>query len=127
MLQQRQTEPEALKRDFFNRQLTIARAKGFKPGFPAALYKERYGSWPPWAWSEQARAEFVTDGGWQASLQRRLERKAKREEVEKREEAEWNEAHQKSAEEQALEQTLGAIDEPEEESFSDWLGEHGIR
>jgi uncharacterized Zn finger protein (UPF0148 family) len=122
-LQQRQTEPEALKRDFYERQLAVARSKGFKPRFPAALFKERYGHWPPWAWSEQARAQFAMDGAWQATLERRLARKAKREAEEQREEAGWA-----SQEEKSLEQTLGAMDasEPEEESFSDWLHDQGI-
>lgn len=120
-LQHRQTEPEALKRDFFERQLTLARSKGFKPGFASALFKERYGSWPPWDWSERARSEFATDGAWQASLQRRLERKSKKDLQEKHEEQQWA-----SPEEKALEQTIEAMDAPEE-SFSDWLQEQGIR
>jgi DNA repair protein RadD len=116
-LQQRQTEPDALKRDFFERQLTIARSKGFKPGFAAALYKERYGVWPSRELSDRARAEFASDEGWQASLHRRLERKAKLEQQAKREEQEIYKLRQ--------DQALDAIDAPEE-TFSDWLNEQGI-
>jgi DNA repair protein RadD len=136
-LQQRQCEPDTLKRDYFERQLTLAKAKGFKPGFPAALYKDRYGVWPPREWSNKAKADFASDGAWQASLQRRLERKAKREAQEKIEKEQMEAAH--SPEERALEQTLHAMDasvgggypieeQPveAEETFSDWLNDQGI-
>lgn len=86
-LAQRSTEPEALKRDFFNRQALIAKQRGFKPGFASKLYLDRYGDWPPREWSDRVKADFLSDAAWQATMARRLERKAVREAQDKREEA----------------------------------------
>jgi DNA repair protein RadD len=61
------------RRVFFDLQLDWARRRGYKPGFAAAKYKEKYGSWPPWSWSQQAKAEFASDAGWQRRLNRREE------------------------------------------------------
>ena len=84
----RQTEPEALKVAFYSRQVTMAKSRGFKPGYASAMYKEHYGCWPPREWSDRTKAEFAQDGAWQMSLQRRLEKKAVREAQDKREEEE---------------------------------------
>ena len=86
-LSQRSTDPESLKRDFFNRQAIIARTRGFKPGFASKLYLDRYGDWPPKEWSDRVKADFLTDPAWQSTMARRLERKAVREAQDKREEA----------------------------------------
>src|SRR6202040_1316593 len=73
-LQERNAEPEELKRSFFSKQVALAKSKGFKPGFASAMFKEHYGRWPPREWSNVVKAEFQTDGSWQASLDRRLKR-----------------------------------------------------
>ena len=146
-LQQRSTEPEALKWAFFWRQVVIAKSKGFKPGFASAIYRDHYGTWPPKHWSEKIKNDFATDGLWQDLLARRLQRKAQREEQERREEQATSEARaieEPSAEESALERTLDAIDAPMnvdivddapfvddgrelgESPFADWLEGEGI-
>ena len=86
-LELRNTEPDALKSAFFHRQITMAKTRGFRPGFAAAMYREYYGDWPPREWSDKANAEFNSDGAWQMSLNRRLERKALKEAREKEEDA----------------------------------------
>jgi len=72
------------KRAYFDDQAEKARKKGFKPGFAAALYKEKYGDWPPWAWSHALKSEHAKDSDWQ-------DRIAKRE----RERAWWQEVNEK--------------------------------
>jgi DNA repair protein RadD len=121
-LKERQTEPEALRWAFFWRQVVMAKSKGFKPGFASALYKERYGKWPPRHWSDQISSQFASDALWQSLLERRLERKAQREEQELREEQAMNkengvgaksgQSQPTSAEEKALTQTIDAMDSP---------------
>lgn len=81
----RQGEPDAMKADYFARQVTQAKLHGFKPGYASALFKERYGIWPPREWGDKVKAEFDKDTTWQDSLARRLKRKAEREAQEKRE------------------------------------------
>ena len=53
------------RRAFFVAQLERARARGFKPGFASAQWKEKYGAWPPWPWSQEAKLAFADDGDWQ--------------------------------------------------------------
>jgi superfamily II DNA or RNA helicase len=86
-LELRNTEPDALKAAFFQRQVTLAKTRGFKPGFASAMYKEYYGSWPPREWGDRIKAEFSSDGAWQMSLERRLEKKSLREKREAEEDA----------------------------------------
>lgn len=132
-LRQRQTEPEALKWAYFWRQVVTAKAKGFKPGFASALYRERYGQWPPRHWSDKIKTDFATDGLWQDLLARRLERKAQREARERQEEQAMDEAAARdevSEEEAALARTVEAIDAPDgggdDGSFGDWLRDEGV-
>jgi len=124
ILQERQTEPEALQWAFFWRQVVKAKQFGFKPGFASAIFREHYGKWPPRHWSEKIKADFSVDPMWQAALERRLERKAQREERERQEEQALSE------EESAMEATIEAMDSDEvqedDESFGDWLKEQGI-
>lgn len=53
---------------YLNMMVQVARAKGYKPGFASARYKQRYGAWPPWAWSEAIKASFASDPEWQANF-----------------------------------------------------------
>jgi DNA repair protein RadD len=85
VLQERSTEPEALKWAFFWRQVVTARTKGFKPGFASAIFRERYGDWPPKHWTEKIKNDFNQDKLWQETLAKRLERKAAREARERQE------------------------------------------
>jgi DNA repair protein RadD len=61
-LEKREQDPRVM---FFERQLEMARRKGFKPGYAGAKFLEKFGSWPPWSWSERAKAAFASDEGWQ--------------------------------------------------------------
>ena len=52
---------------YFNMIVQVARAKGYKPGFAGARYKQRYGAWPPWEWSQSLSASFASDPEWQTN------------------------------------------------------------
>jgi DNA repair protein RadD len=39
---------QAQKLDFFGQLIAIAQERGWKPGFAAAKYREKFGTWPPW-------------------------------------------------------------------------------
>lgn len=62
-----------VEEDYFAEQLHKSWALGFKPGFAAAKFKERYGRWPPWSWSERAKAMWNADLDWQRRVERRQE------------------------------------------------------
>jgi len=60
------------KRAFFDMQAELARSKGFKPGYAAAKYREKFGDqWPPWAWSQQLKREYEADQYWQDRVAKR--------------------------------------------------------
>lgn len=60
---------------FFERMWEQARTKGFKPGAVSFRFKEKYGEWPPWSWSERVKAAFARDEDWQ---KRQVAREAER-------------------------------------------------
>ena len=65
------------RRAFFDRQVKIAQARGYKPGYASAKYKEKYNdTWPPWSWSQEIKAVFERDTDWQ---ERVIEHAAERE------------------------------------------------
>jgi superfamily II DNA or RNA helicase len=84
-LQMRSSEASDIKFAFFQKNLTMAKSKGFKPGFAAFKYKEHYGQWPPREWNARAKHEFSTDKLWQEQLARREKRKTEREAQERAE------------------------------------------
>jgi DNA repair protein RadD len=53
------------KRVYFIKQIERCRLSGMKPGKAGFDYKEKYGSWPPWAWSQHANALYASDANWQ--------------------------------------------------------------
>ena len=69
--------PEEMRRMYFDMKVKIARSKGYKPGFASAQYKGRYGTWPPWGWSEETKASFASDPEWQANYEANQKRRAK--------------------------------------------------
>jgi len=69
--------PEEMKRMYFNMIVQVARSKGYKAGFASARYKQRYGAWPPWEWSEYVKASFASDPEWQANFEVNQKRRAK--------------------------------------------------
>jgi DNA repair protein RadD len=81
-LRARNTEPDAMKMEFFSKLATMAKVKAFKPGFAAAMYKERYGDWPPEAWTNKVKAEYAQDQDWQTrQLHRELRKNEERKET----------------------------------------------
>jgi superfamily II DNA or RNA helicase len=72
---QKDTTPEGIRRAYFDAMVKKAKERGFKPGYASAMHKERYGEWPPYAWSDAVKADFAGDPYWQRSLERRLREK----------------------------------------------------
>ncbi len=64
---------ESPERRFFEKMADKCRTLGWRPGAAGAQYKEKYGDWPPWSWSEKLKAEFAADPEWQ-ERQRKRER-----------------------------------------------------
>lgn len=77
-LQQLASSPEEMRRMYFNMITGVAKARGYKPGFAGARYKQRYGAWPPWEWSEAIKASFASDPVWQANFAENQKKKLKR-------------------------------------------------
>ena len=50
-------EDEASKMTFYSELRGHADNRGFNPGFAAHKYRERYGTYPPWAWKTRPSAE----------------------------------------------------------------------
>jgi DNA repair protein RadD len=69
--------PEEMRRMYLHMMVQVARTKGYKPGFASARYKQRYGSWPPWEWSEAVKYSFASDPEWQANYAAHVKLKQK--------------------------------------------------
>lgn len=78
-LQRMASTPEEMKRLYFDTVVRVAKTKGHKPGFAAVRFKERYGAWPPWEWSEAVKASFASDPEWQTRLAEKAKKKQERE------------------------------------------------
>lgn len=77
ILQQMVSTPQEMRLMFFNMISNLAKQKGYKPGFAGARYKQRYGTWPPWEWSESLKSTFASDPEWQANFTKNMQRKEK--------------------------------------------------
>ncbi|NBW08788.1 MAG: DEAD/DEAH box helicase [Caulobacteraceae bacterium] len=106
------------KRRYFDEQIANASLRGFKPGFASAKFKEKFGAWPPFAWTAAAKARFAHDPEWQRRQTERAKEKAFWEEVNAR---------------QAAKQAASAEDEPpavyepvDDADFWSWLEQHGV-
>lgn len=66
-----------LERNFYVSAANLARARGYKPGMAGAKFKEKFGRWPPWSWSQETKAQFANDFSWQARLEARQLEKAR--------------------------------------------------
>ncbi len=75
LLVMRSAQPEIVRREFFDKMVTVSRVRGFKPGFASAKHKDHYGEWPPRAWSDEIKASYACDPVWQESVETRLRRK----------------------------------------------------
>jgi superfamily II DNA or RNA helicase len=56
---------EDVRRADFLALVQTASARGFKPGYASAKYKEKHGDWPPRSWGEEAKRMYAADKGWQ--------------------------------------------------------------
>ncbi len=68
--------PALLEKNFYVAAVNLARSRGFKPGMAAFKFKEKFGKWPPWAWSQETKAQFAGDTLWQEKLDARQREKA---------------------------------------------------
>ena len=93
-LVRRSSDPIDTRRQIFTKMATLARARGYKPGFASAKFLDHYGTWPPRDWSDGLKALFVSDEKWQALHARREERKR----LESEEEKHWNEQKEEQKE-----------------------------
>ena len=65
-----------LEHNFYASAVNLARSRGFKPGMAAFKFKEKFGKWPPWAWSQETKSTFANDDEWQRKLEHRTAEKA---------------------------------------------------
>ena len=94
---------EDVRRADFIALVQTASARGFRPGYASAKWKEKYHDWPPRSWSEEAKRQFATDTAWQL-------RQAKRE----------NERNYWQSQKQADDQPIAP-----EDAFGGWLKKPG--
>ena len=87
---------EDVRRADFVALVQTASARGFRPGYASAKWKEKHGDWPPRSWGEEAKRMFAQDTAWQF-------RQAKRE----NERAYWQGQKQKDSEPIAPEDAFG--------------------
>lgn len=99
--------PASIERAFFDAQVNKAREKGFKPGFASAKFKEKFGRWPAWSWSEEVKRDYACDEDWQERQQRR-----------ERERQFWNEQKSKS---QEPEPEAADVTSESPEDFASWF------
>lgn len=92
--------PESPERAFFDKMADKCRALGWKPGAASAQYKEKFGAWPPYSWSQKLKAEFEASPEWR---ERQRHREAAREH--------WQ--AKRAAEIKHLEELPAASNEPE--------------
>jgi DNA repair protein RadD len=71
--------PEVVRKEFFDKMATLARLRGYKPGYASAKHKENYGAWPPYEWSDALKASFAQDPHWQEAVGQRSKRKEEEE------------------------------------------------
>jgi DNA repair protein RadD len=65
------------KRDFFDKRVAEAKKKGFAPGWPSVKFKEKFGAWPSWAWSQSVKADHARDADWQIRIGERAKDREK--------------------------------------------------
>lgn len=107
--------PKDPRRAFFETAGAKARLRGFKPGYAAAQFKEKFGSWPPWSWGDELKRLYASDADWQDRLMRR-----------ERERDFWKDrdaALKASAELSRLVEAPEEAPGPVETPFADWVQE----
>jgi len=71
------------KRRMYDANVDRSRREGFKPGFASAKYKEKYGAWPPWDWSQVTKAAYANDAEWQRRVEHRTKEREHWQEVDR--------------------------------------------
>ena len=69
--------PEEAEKNFYLKQVEKCRTQGHRPGAAAFRFKEKFGKWPPWAWSEETKKQFTTDAQWIENHDAKEARKAR--------------------------------------------------
>jgi hypothetical protein len=54
----------AERRQFFGELVSIGRDRGYKPGWPAAIFKEKFGEWPARGWDGDVRSPSEKTLSW---------------------------------------------------------------
>jgi DNA repair protein RadD len=67
---------EDIRRADFIALVKTASARGFRPGYASAKWKEKYGDWPPRSWGEEAKRMFAEDKSWQFRQSKRENERA---------------------------------------------------
>jgi superfamily II DNA or RNA helicase len=67
---------DLIERNFYVSAVNLARSRGLKPGMAGFKFKEKFGRWPPWSWSQETKAQFASDSEWQRKLEHRQAEKA---------------------------------------------------
>jgi hypothetical protein len=109
-----------LERAFYDDAVNLARARGFKAGMPAFKFKEKYGRWPPWSWSQETKRLYAEDEDWQARLDRRVREKEFWAEADAKTKADALAA--KAGDGPVPQAAVEVFGEPDEEDFSSWIG-----
>jgi len=112
----RDDSPEVIRREYFDKMATLARVRGYKPGFAAAKHKERYGAWPPYEWSEALKASYASDPQWQERVQARV-----------REKEEEEKAYEETVVEETQQEAGRDTYDDGEETFAAWTERMGMR
>ena len=68
--------PGDAERAFYLKQVLKAQSSGFKPKYPSAKFKEKYGRWPPHAWAFETDAMYAEDTHWQEAIVKRERERA---------------------------------------------------
>ena len=118
-LVRRATSTEDMRRSFFDGMVQLARQKGYKPGYASAKFRDHYGAWPPWAWSEAIKSSFASDPEWQENYEANQTKKEQRAAAKALKNVEADERA-------AIEAEADDVPEQEDESFGGWLKEKGI-
>lgn len=64
------------ERAFYLAEVSKCRRYGMKPGAAAYRFKERFGRWPPWAWSKETQRTFAEDWLWKEKVDGRARERA---------------------------------------------------
>jgi superfamily II DNA or RNA helicase len=57
--------PQRVRREWYGMFLSIARQKGYSPGWAAHAFKDVFDGWPPWSWKEEVQPVEPTVDAWQ--------------------------------------------------------------